>query len=166
MKNLIFGLFVLGLTTQVFSQVNVLSEVEITAVNYKYLDAVDTEDTAINIKKLEEAVALYDLKNSELYVDEYYTYNVSFYIPEGKIVAAYDKNGNMLRTIEKFKNVKLPKEVLDAVTKRFPNWFIVKDAYMVNYHSDKGVTKKQYKIDLINGEKNISVKTDEKGNFL
>ena len=166
MKNLIFGLFVLGLTTQVFSQVNVLAEVEITAVNYKYLNAVDTGDTAINIKKLEEAVANYDLKNSDLYVDEYYTYNVSFYIPEGKILAAYDRNGKMLRTIEKFENVKLPKEVLDAVIKRFPYWFIVHDVYMVNYHSDKGAAKKQYKMELTNGEKKIKVKTDENGDFL
>ena len=66
----------------------------------------------LDIKKaeeLEEKVAMFDLRSSEYYNDEYDTYYVSFYIPDGKILAAYDKEGKLVRTIEKFKNVKLPK---------------------------------------------------------
>ena len=54
-----------------------------------------------------EKVAMYDLKSSDLYSDEYATYNVSFYILDGKILAAYAKDGKLLRTIEKYKDIKL-----------------------------------------------------------
>ncbi len=167
MKKLILGLFVLGLTIQTFAQVRdeTLSEVVVYAVNYKYLDDVGDKDLDVNVKMLEQKVASYDLKGSELYYDEYDIYTVAFYIPDGKIVAAYDRNGKVIRTIEKFKGVKPPSSVLKAVTKRFPGWAISKDVYLVNYHQDKG-TKKVYKLTLTNGDKKMKIKTDDKGNFL
>lgn len=42
---------------------------------------------------------MHDLKSSDLYSDEYATYNISFYIPDGKILTTYDKDGKLLRTI-------------------------------------------------------------------
>ncbi len=165
MKNLIFSLLLLGLTTQVYAQITVLPEVAIT-VNYKYLDAVNSDDIAEGIQMLREEVALYDLKESELYRDEYDTYFVSFFIPEGKILAAYDNNGILIRTIERFKDIKLPKDVLKSVTKRFPEWSISKDIYKVNYHHDKGVTKEEYRIKLENGDKTVVVKLAPGGDFM
>ena len=166
MKKLIIGLLVFGLTTQfMFSQIIELSEV-IVSVNYKYLNAIDNEETAVPVKMLQEKVALYDVKKSELYSDEYDTYTVSFFIPDGKIVAAYDKDGKIIRTIEKFKNVKLPYDVTKSIVKRFPNWKMVKDVYKVNYHDDSGITKNQYKVKLENGDKTMTVKVNDKGEFL
>ncbi len=168
MKKLITGLLVLGLTIPAFSQVindGMLPEVVVTATNYKYLNDAGTKDAPVNVKMLERQVANFDLKESEFYADEYDFYKVFFYIPDGKIVAAYDKDGNLIRTIEKFKNVKLPKDVINAVAKRFPGWNMYEDVYKVNYHKDRGA-KKEYKIRLENGDKKMRVKTDEKGNFL
>jgi hypothetical protein len=166
MKNLIIGLFVLGLTTQIFSQNITLPEVEIAAVNYKYLNAVDSDNIAVNVKMLQEKVALYDVKKSDLYVDDYSTYTVTFYIPEGKILAAYDKKGKLIRTIEKFKDVRLPAIVINSIAKRFPNWAMNNDVYRVEYHSDKGATKKQYKVKITNGEFVQTIKVNENGEFL
>ena len=164
MKKFVIGLLIMGLTSPMFSQVVRLSDVEITAVNYKYLNTVDTEDTDATVKMLQEKVAMYDLKNSELYSDDYYNYEVIFYIPDGRIVAAYDKDGKIIRTIEKFENVKLPKAVRESVFTRYPEWVLTKDIYRVTYHEDKA--KKVYKVILKNGDKTIRVKTDENGDFL
>lgn len=166
MKKLIIGLLVFGLTTQfMLSQIIELPEINV-SVNYKYLDATDSEEVAVPVQLLREKVAFYNLKESELYNDEYDTYAVSFYIPEGKIVAAYNKDGRIIRTIERFKDVKLPKSVLMSVAKRFPNWTITKDVYKVNYHNKKGVTKNDYKIKLENGDKTMVVKVNDMGEFL
>ena len=169
MKKLMLGLLVFGLTTQfMLSQVIKpieLSEVNV-SVNYKYLDAIDNKEVALPVKMLEEKVAFFNLKESDLYSDEYDTYQVSFYIPEGKIVAAYDNDGKILRTIERFKNIKLPKSVTIAITKRFPNWAIVEDAYKVDYYGKSGIAKKQYKVKLKNKDKKMIVKIDEEGEFL
>lgn len=164
MKKIILGLLIFGFTSQVYSQVVELEKVVITATNYKYLNAVDNSEAAVPVKMLERQVAKYDPTKADIYLDEYDLYKVYFFIPDGKILVAYDKDGKVLRTIEKFKNVKLPMEVRNAVVKRFPGWEIKKDVYRVTYN--EGKTTKEYKVVLTNGEKTLRVKLDGNGEFL
>ncbi len=170
MKKLIFGLVILGLTIQAYAQeiqTEKLSEVVIAATNYKYLSKTGLEDAHVPVALLRQEVASFDLKNADFYNDEYDSYVVSFYIPEGKILAAYDKDGTILRTVERFKDVTLPKEVYTSIAKQYPNWRFEKDVYLVNYHdSSSGSITKKYKITLVNGNKRIKVKCDAEGNFL
>jgi len=168
MKKFILGLFVIGLTSQVFAQVpkvEQLSEVVVTAVNYKYLNAIDSKEVAIPVKMLERKVAAYNVQDSDFYQDDFGFYYISFYIPEGKIVAAYNAEGEVIRTIERFEDVKLPTAVRDAVVDRFPQWNIVNDVYRVTYNRMKGANK-SYKIKLKNGDKTMRIKVDDKGEFL
>ncbi|MDZ7612626.1 MAG: nicotinate-nucleotide adenylyltransferase [Flavobacteriaceae bacterium] len=168
MKKLILGLFIWGLTTPIFAQVvegGTLGEVDLTAVNYKYLAAAGTKNAALPVGYLQKHIAEYDVKESEFYTDDYDSYKVTFFIPDGQAVAAYDKNGNILRTIEKYKDVTLPRPVLESVAKQYPKWSIYKDVYGITYHQDKGA-KKTYKLTLLNKDKKIKVKMDENGNFL
>ena len=168
MKKLLLGLLALGLTTQFYAQVindGMLPEVEVRATNYKYLNSVDNSEAAVPIQLLEDMVAKFDISSSEFYEDGSDYYRVYFYIPEGKIVAAYDRNGKILYTIEKFTNVAVPNEIASSVAERFPGWNIAKDVYKVNYDVNQGV-KKQYKLVLKNGKKTIRVKVDEDGVFL
>ena len=150
MKKFIIGLLALGLTSPLLAQVpkvEELSEVVVTAVNYKYLNAIDSKEVAIPVQMLERKAAAYNVEDSDFYQDDYDIYYVSFYIPEGKIVAAYNGEGEIIRTIERFENIKLPTAVRNAVAERFPNWTIVKDAYRVTYNQDKGANK-TYKLKL------------------
>lgn len=163
MKKLILGLLIFGLTSQVYSQIVELDEVVITATNYKYLNAVDNTEAAVPVKMLERQVAKFDLKKADFYLDEYDFYNVTFFIPEGKILVAYDKEGNVLRTVEKFKDIKLPMDIRTAIEKRFPGWVVKKDVYRVTYNDGK--SKRQYKVVLENGDKTMRVKLDGDGNF-
>ena len=165
MKKIMYFLVSIGFVGQMNAQEIKLPEVVISAVNYKYLNAVNSEDSDPSIARLEQQVAFYNLKESDLYEDEYDSYMIEFYIPDGKIVAAYDKDGNILRTIEKFQSVKLPKDVRDAIFTRFPNWTLDKDVYYVNYNSNKDA-KKIYKIKLRNGKEVMRLKIDAVGNFI
>ena len=166
MKKLIVVLFIVGLTTQTFAQDPIqLSEVIVVATNYKYLNSVSSEEEAIPVQLLQREVATYDVRKSEYYDDEYDFYTISFFIPDGKIVAVYDKDNKIVRTIEKFKDIALPKSVAKSVAKRFPQWTISKDVYLLRYHKEKDV-KKIYKLTLENGDQRLKVKTDSEGNFL
>ncbi len=168
MKKLILGLLALGLTTQFYAQVvdeGMLPEIEVHAMNYKYLNSIDNSAAPVDIKLLERKVANFDLKSSDFYEDEFDFYKVYFFIPDGKIVAAYNPDGKVMYTIEKFKNTKLPKSVSQSVAKKFPGWVITKDVYKLSYSKTKGVTK-TYKLILDNGIKTLRVKTDENGVFL
>jgi hypothetical protein len=142
-----------------------LLEVVVTAVNYKYLNSTDSEEIPIPVKLLKRKVASYDVTQSELYEDDYPFYTVSFYIPEGKIVAVYDEEGNILRTIERFQNLQLPEEVITALKDRYKGWQIVEDVYLIEYNNKKGVNR-TFKITLKKGKKTQKVKLDEKGSFL
>ncbi len=168
LKKFIVGLLVLGLTSQVFAQVTEveqLSEVVVTAVNYKYLNAVDNSEAAIPVQMLERKVAAYNVQEQDFYIDDYDYYTVQFFIPDGKIVAVYDADGKIMRTIEKFNDIKLPTAVSSALAERFPNWEVVSDVYRVTYTDKKGANK-SYKLKLKNGDEVMRIKMTDDGEFL
>jgi hypothetical protein len=168
MKKLMLILFLFGLFNPLHAQITEteeLKEVELVAINYKYLDAVTNEEVAVPVKNLEQRIAQYDIKSTDIYHDDYETYEVSFFIPEGTVLAAYDRDGKLLRTVERYKNVGLPEAVRTAVKKHYPDWTVSKDVYLVNYHDEKGANKK-YKLKLENGKEVMRIKTDEKGKIL
>jgi len=90
---------------------------------------------------------------------------VYFAIPEGKILAVYDGEGEIMRTSEKFKDISLPLPVANAVVDKYPGWRISGDIYLVTYRRNKGATK-IYKLFLEKGEEHKRVKTDENGKFI
>jgi hypothetical protein len=168
MKNVIIGLFLLGFTAPLFAQVTPaeqLSEVFIVSTNYKYLDQTGSRDLAEPVKQLERKVATFNLEELDVYNDDEEFYDVAFIIPEGKILASYNKDGTITRSVERFEEINLPASVTEAVMKRFPGWAISKNVYLVKYLEAKN-TKKVYKLVLENGDVQIRVKTDDKGNFL
>ncbi len=168
MKTLITCIIGLGLffpTNAQITDVEPLEEVVVVATNYKYFNQVDSKQESLPVKMLEAKVATYNLKDSPFYEDDYDLYYINFFIPEGSVLAAYDRDGNIIRTIERYKDIKLPNKVVQAVAKQYPNWAISKDVYLVNYNDEKGASKK-YKLRLTNRDKRIWVKTDENGNFL
>jgi hypothetical protein len=168
MKNFVIGLFLMGVTAPFFAQVipvEQLSEVFIVGTNYRYLDETSSRDVAEPVKQLERKVATFNLRELDVYEDETDIYDVSFIIPKGKILATYNNEGKILRTVEKFKQINLPESVTKAVMSRFPGWAIANNVYLVKYLDDKK-GKKLYKLILENGDVQIKVKTDDKGNFL
>ncbi|MCQ6959159.1 hypothetical protein [Mucilaginibacter aquariorum] len=159
------SLILFSYASPTLGQIN-LPEVKIVATSYKYkyLNAVDNKELPQPVRMLERLAATYDVRKADFYEDAYDTYFVSFYIPDGSILASYDKDGKLLRTAEKFKNTKLPAAVREAVEKRFPQWAISKDTYLINYYSEGGA-KKKYKLLLENGDKRMRVETNDIGEF-
>lgn len=167
MKKLMLSLLVLGLTTQIYAQDPTLFPAVHIVHNYKYLSSVDSNDTAIPVEQLQLKISDFNVKELDIYADEHDLYDVYFMIPEGKILASYDKDSNLLRTIERYKDIHLPIPVLKVIKKRFPNWSVTKNIYLVNYHNsgETGKIRKLYKITLQNGDKRIKVKIDDLGDF-
>ena len=168
MRALLIGLLFIGLTSLCYSQVDdskMLSEVEVYATNYDYLQSIKSNDIHPAISLLECKVAKFDVKSLSSYDDQYDRYKVLFFIPQGKIDALYDNGNNIIRSVEKFNNVNLPIPVIKSVLKTYPECNFESDVYLVTYHHKKGV-KKTYKINVSNKDKNIKIKTDENGNFL
>ena len=164
MKKLILGLLIFGLASQVNAQVEELEAVELTAVNYKYLNAVDSKEVPVPVRMLQQKVAEFDLQNADFYFDDYDLYQVRFFIPDGMILAAFNKKGEVIRTAEKFTNVKLPDAVATAVADKYPGWTIYKDVYKVDYFD--GDSTIRWFVNLERGKKKLRVKLDGYGKFL
>ena len=166
MKKLMFGLLVFGLATQfMFSQVFDLPEVNV-AVNYKYLDAISSAEVPALVKQLEEEVAYFNFKESDFYNEKDDTFSVAFYIPEGKILAIYNKDGEIVSTRERFINIKLPRQIMRSIIKNYSDWTVVGDTYKVNYNGKNGNINKQYKVKLKNEKDTKVVKLTENGDIL
>lgn len=167
MKKLILGLLIFGLTTQGFSQVDVvLPEVEIKATNYKYLNSVGDTETAIIVTQLEKKAAQFDLKNSKYFEEESDEYMIYFNAPVGKILAAYDNEGEIIRTQERFVDIQLPLKVSNSIVDSYPGWKITGDIYLVKYQRTEDDTFKMYKLFLEKDGKTKKVKTDGNGKIL
>ena len=165
MKKLIIGLLILGLTTPLFAQdPNQLPEVVIVH-NYKYLDAASNSELAIPVQNMQFTVSDFNVKTLDIYTEENDYYEVYFIIPEGKVLATYDSKSNLLKTAERYTDIKLPLKVRQAIAKRFPNWGISKNNYLVHYYEPSDI-RKVYKITLDNDKQRIRVKMDENGNFI
>lgn len=166
MKKLLITLLMAAFLVPLMAQeVGQLDEVVVKAMNYKYLSAVDNSEAPIPIWNIEKEAAIFDVTNSDVYLDEFNMYKVIFRIPDGVMVVAYDADGNIIKTIERFKNYQLPEKVRLAVKEKYPEWTVVKDLFLVTYSDAKGADR-MYKIKLKNGDEIMRVKLDVEGNYL
>ncbi len=145
-------------------------EVRIAPANYKYIDKAAEDSTEVSpaepVKFYQQRTVIFNLENSKYYQDEYDYYFLSFYIPEEKILASYNVEGNVLRTIEKLKNTENPPVVAKAIVQKHPGWIVSDYVYLVNHHDNGEITRKEYKLLLEKGNLRMRVRTDEKGNFI
>ena len=170
MKKIIISLFLFGLTIQTFAQEIEIVGVEIQPASYKYIDNVAKDSTEASpaepVKIFQQRTAIFNLENSKYYEDDYEYYFLSFYIPEGKILASYDTEGDVLRTVEKFKNTEIPPIIAKAIVQKNPGWIVSDFVYLVNHHDNGEIKRKEYKLLLEKGSLRKRVRTDENGNVI
>ncbi len=146
-------------------QTEELSEVVVMPVNYRYLNQVDHKEAPVPVRLLQQEAADYDIRSEDFYQDDFSHYTVSFYIPDGKLVAVYNQEGEIIRTIEKFKNIDVPRAVVRSIKNHYPDWELISDVYHVKYEEAEEIIKK-YKLKLQRGNKVIRVSMNEAGDVL
>lgn len=172
MKKLFIGLMLVGLTTPFFGQgvsdqikTIELAEVNILALNSTYVNRVIDKNAAEPVQHLERKAAAFDITVSDLFSEEFDTYEVNFENKVGRITATYDVDGEIMRSYEKFKDVKVPVAVSKSIANKFPDWSTKSTTYLVNYKHNGELTR-IYKISLEKGKEHMNIKTDELGNIL
>lgn len=165
MKRFLLAIITLAVVAPITAQevqTEELSEVVVMPVNYRYLDQVGHKTAPLPVREIQKTAANYDIRSRDFYEDEYSMYTVSFYIPDGKLVAVYNNDGEIIRTIEKFKNVDMPRAVVRSLKNEYPDWDLVSDVYRVTYNEKDGAIKR-YKLKLQKGNKSINVKMCDEG---
>lgn len=93
--------------------------------------------------------------------DKYDGYLVSFESPNGSLRAEYNHNGKLLKTLQNFKNVILPKQISKELYLNYNGWVIVKNRYVAKTRGEI-VHKEVYTVVLENGNDRQRVKVDGK----
>ncbi|NNC69373.1 MAG: hypothetical protein HKN90_00965 [Flavobacteriaceae bacterium] len=170
MKKVIIGLLTIGFLSTGIAQTKEiqLENVTIRPLNLSYLKSVQDENTPPFVKALENKAARYDITESPVFEREFDAYEVVFDAikkegADGIIMATYDQNGKILSSIERYKNVSLPKTVRDVCLKQYPDYKIHKDFYLVSYDYNDESVKKIYKVQMKNGNSKKNLKIDANG---
>lgn len=77
------------------------------------------------------------------------SYVVDFKSNKGNLVADFDKKGNLVRTIQKFKNGKMPVALRKGILLDNAGWSITNYKYVASGKKDR-IDKEAYKIKLVN----------------
>ena len=143
------------------AQVN-LDEVTVKPLNIAYVNSVKEKNMPPSVHELEGQAAQFDVRDLRAYKKNYEAFEVFFKQHNGSIVATYNRDGQILESYEKFKNIALPPKVRNHLYLEYPGWIISKDVYMVSYYGDSKV-QKLCKVQLERGKlkRNLTLDLDK-----
>lgn len=90
---------------------------------------------------------------------KYDSYDVSFRSKKGELKVNYDKEGNIVRAFQRFRNVALPQDVAQQLFRENNGWSMVKNVH-VAYGRNGNVDEDFYRITMENGKERKKVKLD------
>ncbi|MCM4155684.1 hypothetical protein [Gramella sp. AN32] len=170
MKHLILSVLLLVATASVQSQVTQLEEANVV---YKPFDSKISQDQnrySFNIN--EEYVGEFDKNpigfmhsNFDIYSfmreieEEYDSYEITFRSQKGKLMANYDKEGELLSTYQNFKDILLPLDIRREVYMKNKGWTMTSNKY-VAFGTASMLEKELYKIKLEKDGQKRTLKLD------
>ena len=172
MKNLLIGLCIIGLTNLSYSQ-ELYSKVDptehgdrsISYVNSNYINKVQSVTISKQVKLLEELVSRFDITNNRKFDGRKASFKVRFNGRTGYIIASFNNKGEILKSTEKFKDIRLPIHVLQSISRAYPNASILSTTYTVSYNSESGA-KMNYSVKIRKGNLRKRIKIDSNGGFI
>ncbi|TRO66927.1 hypothetical protein [Christiangramia sabulilitoris] len=170
MKTLIFSLLLIAATT--FSQAQEI-QLEEAKVGFAPLDSkVERNGDEFSFKVAETYTgeftkdpiafmkANFDIKNFiAAHDEEWDSYAVTFSSSKGYLSADFDKDGNLVSTFQKFKDIVLPLDVRREVYMANKGWTMTGNKYTAS-GSGEIIQKEVYKIKLVNGNQKRTMKID------
>lgn len=166
MKKMVIGAMMLGLASLSHAQnangefeVVRLKNVDVTSTNKVYEDKVCSENLPNHVIELERTASRFKIRESMFFDKTSKDFEINFIAENGDLTATYDRNGKILRTSERFKNLTFPFEIRNSIYRKYPDWTIHKDAYLVSYDHVNGA-KKVYRAQLRKNGKRINVMLD------
>lgn len=179
MKNFVIGLFVIGLTTLGFSQernskveevqlkdvivTNTKRAVPLTNINFSYLNEVQDKTTSKFVKALESVASRWNVMESPLYDGRDESFKTIFRGTKGYIIATYDRNGKILTTQERYRDIKLPKKLVKSILMEYPESHFLKVVHYISYDHEK-LLKKTFRVKIMNDDQKRNLKILSDGN--
>ncbi len=172
MKTLIFSLLLIAVTT--FSQAQEITELEEAKVGFAPLDSKIIRDGNSFTYRVGESYhgefskdaigfmkANFDIQNfiAEFNEGNYNSYAVTLTSSKGFLSADFDKDGNLVKTYQKFKDILLPLDVRREVYMANKGWAMTTNKYVASGKGDL-IETEGYKIKLQKGNQRKTIKLD------
>ncbi len=105
------------------------------------------------VSSLQQRIARFDITQLDEYdANEPSTYTVVFRENNSSIYAKYNALGNLMSTIERHKNVKVPQPIGREIAIRYPGWSFKNSMLIIKYRK-KGKINIAFKVQILNGSK-------------
>jgi len=114
------------------------------------------------VRQLQDKFIGYNLGKNEEGFDEFL---VLFEGEDASLAATYNEKGKLLRVVEKYQNVKLPRKVIFSVYKEYPDWTIVQDKFLYT-QKDGDIVKKQYNLKIKKGKETKKIVVKPNGDLI
>lgn len=171
MRTLIFSLLLIAVTT--FSQAQEITQLEEAKVGFAPLDTEVTRSGDSFIYTVNESYAGEFSKDAIGFMQEHFdidnfiaefegdydNYLVSLRSSKGFLNADFDKEGNLVKTYQKFKDIVLPLDVRREVYMANKGWTMTQNKYIASGRGEL-IEKEVYKVKLENGNSKKSIKID------
>ena len=146
MKNYVLGFLFFGLTNLMFAQdelvtINIndhaLISTHVNNTNELYLNSMTDIDMSKKILKLQDIVANYNIQLSKVYrKNSLSTYTVNFKEGNNKLIAVYDRDGQLISSQEKYQSIKLPYSLSSNLIKLNRGWGIEQVFCNIEYNKN------------------------------
>jgi hypothetical protein len=130
-----------------------------------YLRKVQSPITPKAVTEYQVMAVHYDVAKSDLFDGRDALFLVVFRTQKGTIEAFYDWRGDMVESIERFRNLALPIEIMRTGLKDYSGWRVIGTNYYVYYVKDRR-TRIIYTIQISNGIKKKKIHLDGEGALL
>lgn len=107
------------------------------------------------IKFMNDNFNIFDFKKSQK--EKYDSYLVDFRSNKGHLLATFDRNGELVKTYQRFKNCKMPVSIRQEIFQNNKGWSIVNYKYFATGKSDK-IDKETYTVHLVSGKEKKTLK--------
>ena len=120
-------------------------------LNSNYLNEANHNNVSSIVTQLERKVANYDIKSSSVFDDsEEAIYPVIFKNNQGNLTVTYNNKGEIISSIERYKNIPIPVDLSVAISKEYAGWAFQNNNCLITYSPNDGF-KKSYKIEIRKG---------------
>lgn len=173
MKHKIIGFLMLGMISQTYAQQDVLfiAKLKKDEVPKVIKSSVDRDFSELNVIEYVAIPQKYTtpiMANKKIKtIEGHDSYLVTFEGKTEKIMATYNKEGQLISTVDHYKNKTVPRHIYSAVDKLYPEWEIL-DGYkkMSTYDKAGELNNEYFKLSLKFGEKTRKVYVNNDGNLV
>jgi hypothetical protein len=130
-----------------------------------YLREVQSPLTPKAVKEFQIMAVEYDVAQSDLFDGRDALFLVVFRTQKGSIEASYDWTGEVVETIERFRNLTLPRKVLLSGMKDHSGWRVMGTSYYVYFVKDRR-KRILYTLQIADGKKRKKILLDKDGTII